>query len=319
MTDSMILWNSKEASTSVYKSAKNLLKVLKDAGVVLNHKGEIDTSAIGNPEVEKAIKSNPLTKVVLSTNAEINKFPEKEHVERQPTEYTKPYDGPGMLIDWNAADPYKRYFETLKPEQVESVEQRQQRLEEMWSSRKLNDEEQAHYQYIAIDKLQEVRRKIDQILVKNGHTPIYTQQSKGDLMLDAKYNIQKMEEYLIAEEEDLVETAEDALDYERVQFYEETKGLDEGTINPYYDRDFSYKHQLEPELSYTDEEHDYSDDDKKSDEDDDIKLDYQEGEFDTMKVDEQDNEEEGQKSKKKKETKKTRLEKALKKLSDKSK
>mmetsp|Transcript_9884 Transcript_9884/g.19602 ORF Transcript_9884/g.19602 Transcript_9884/m.19602 type:complete len:307 (+) Transcript_9884:2648-3568(+) len=228
--------------------------MLKEAGIFINKNREIDTSALRNPEVEKSIKANPLVKLVLETNGEIRTTSEKEYIERTPIQYSKPYEGNGKLITWDVADPYKRYYEDLKDNQIETVELRHQRLEEAWQTRKPTDEEQLALQNEAVDKLQEVRRKIDHILARNGQEPIYTSQSKEDLMLDSKFNLRKMAEYVnYIEEEGTVLTPEEELDLEVIDFFHDTTGLFEKTVNPFYGSNFSYSHQAQPEIDYSED------------------------------------------------------------------
>jgi hypothetical protein len=321
LNDNMILWNSKESSTAIHKNAKQLLSVLKEAGITLNEHGEIDASSLGNSEVEKAIRANPLAKVVLETEAELRLKGEKDYIERRPLAFSTAYDGPGKLINWGVVDPYKRYFENLNPEQIETVEQRHQRLEEAWLARKPNEEDQLQMQDYALDALQEVRRKIDQILAVNGQEPIYTKQNTLDLLTDASFNLEKMDEYLTTPKEELIDSLYEDKDYEMINFITEPKILEEDTVKPFYDRDFSYNQHEQDDIEYDDEDPEKKIDGEGSDDEEYSTEDDFEAQLveDEEQEDDREVEDEGRRKKKPKENKKSRMVKAFTKLADKTK
>lgn len=228
LSDNMIMWSARDAYRHLKRTSKELLKNLENSGVTLDINGDLDVSKIKSKDLQEALKKNPMIKMIFQSS--INESKEEDP---KPEETDGPYtSGPlnAPNINWESENPYKQVYGHLKPTQIESQEERIERLKRLWhhSRKSKSEEEQFNLQQDAVKALRSVRMKIDQVLVSEGKSPIFPKNeeySKKDLLLTHRLDIDRMGKFLSANPSKLFETEQDKQEYEEIK-----RMVDQNTI-----------------------------------------------------------------------------------------
>jgi hypothetical protein len=232
LSDSMILWSARDAYRHLKKHSGQILSELEEMGVKLKENGELDESAVKSEDLREALKKNPVLPVIFQ-----NAFPEKYPDEELPKEVdgeVRPGDLSPPEIKWTSENPYKQVYGRLQPSQVESQEERIERLKRLWhNARKKNTaEEQFKLQQEAVKALRSVRMKVDQLLVDDNKPAVFSvhaSYSKEELLLTHRLDVERMSRFLAADPAKLAETEAEKREYEEVLKMTRQETIVEGT------------------------------------------------------------------------------------------
>ncbi|OMJ81812.1 hypothetical protein SteCoe_17632 [Stentor coeruleus] len=240
LSDDLIIWTARDAYRHIKKFSKKLLSKLETSGVSLDANGELDVSKIKNKNLQDAIKKNPMIKMIFYDSF-------KDQYENENEDNLQETEGsyvPGPLseptIKWKSEDPYKQIYGRLKPTEIESQDERIERLKRLWhhSRKSKTEEDQFALQKEAVKALRLVRMKVDQVLVSEGKSSIFPKNmeySRKELLLTHRLDIDRMGKFLSANPDNIFETEQDKQEYEEIKLMIEQKTIVEDTEPVAYD------------------------------------------------------------------------------------
>ena len=220
LSDSMIMWTARDAYRHLKKTSKGLVEELTELGVKLDENSELDVSAVSNKDLQQALKLNPMISAVFKQDFTA-RYPET-HAEPE-VQTTEAYGSTAVPeIKWASQNPYKQSLGMLKAGEVESKEERIERLKRLWhKGRKNNNEDdQFKLQQDAVKALRAVRMRLDQAMVEHGQEPVFPKNreyTKEELMITHKVDVERMSKFLATEKQKLFETEVDQEEYAEIE------------------------------------------------------------------------------------------------------
>lgn len=207
LTEELILWHARDAARSLRKNTRTLYKQLLEQGVKLTAAGHVDASSVENASLRQAFESNPVIKLILSSQANFNeKYVEEPSFLNVSYTVAREPEGLGRPILWKDANPYKHNYTQLESGQIETEQQRKKRLEEVWKNldkQNKDGAEQLELQKEAVNKLRRVRKKINLALDTTGES--------------GQFDLKRMAKFMALPEKEVVETHQDAHEYAEIK------------------------------------------------------------------------------------------------------
>lgn len=244
LSDSMILWTARDAYRHLKKTSKGLIDELTSLGVKVGADNNIDVSMVKNKDLREALLKNPMISSVLNQDFE-EKYATQELI---PEVQEPPSIGPteGKEVVWESENPYKQIYGRLKPDEIETQEERIERLKRIWheGQQKTDENTQFKLQQEAVVALRSVRMKIDQIMVSEGKDPVFPKHkeySKEELLLTHKLDIERMSRFLAIDRTKLKTTKIEDVELVEIDKLIDQISMVEDTEPVGYDKDLSSK------------------------------------------------------------------------------